>query len=224
MDKVNLAGFLVNLCLIIVLSIVITGCLPTIESKPDVGGLSTIVEGRVIDFYTQEGIKGVPVVISDEDSEALPWEWSDTYYDTIYTDSIGYYRYAFLNEIGRDYYVLPQSTELYYNQHCGRLILEGKLNTYSPLYKPYRLLNIHIVNNLKKWTYLYYWNPIGEYTIPQHSQFNGFEVDTIFLMKFVPDQDIGLNFIKSNRADNIDENFQINFNYENKDTSICIDY
>lgn len=230
MDNDNHAGHFVNLCSIIVLSIGLTSCLPLFDTKPDVGSLSTIVEGRVTDFYTQNGIMGIPILIEDFDSEAEFWEMSYTYYDTIFTDSVGYYRYEFLNKVGRDYNVRPQSTDSYYdNQYWLSSIIEGKLNKYSFLYKPYRNLLIHFVNKQKRWSSIFFWNPISPHTIPQHANFDRLDIDSLFLMKFVPDQDIELNFCKSNGnavqgSDIQSECFQLNVNFENKDTSIYIEY
>lgn len=226
----NHARLFVNLCLLMVLSIVITGCLPLFEFPPDVGGLTTNVEGRVVNFYTNEGIMGIPILIEDEDSEADPWEWSNTYYDTTYTDSIGFYAYEFINEVGRRYTIRPQSTALYYNQHKANSIVEGKLNSYSFIYKPYSNLFIHIVNKFKVWPHFFISNHTGEYTYSEDINLGGFDVDTIFQMRFVPDQYIELHASKNDCNIGMScpnykhEEFNLKFNYKNKDTTMLIEY
>lgn len=226
MDLDNYIRFFVNLCSILVLTIGTIGCQPFLETKQDIGGLSTVVEGQVTDIYTHVGIMGVPIVIEDFDTEAS--FWGVGYYDTIYTDSVGYYKYEFVNEVGHGYYVLPQSTDLYYdNQQWSYNIVEGKLNTKSFLYKPYRKLSIQIVNKLKKWPRFSIRSENQHYLRPY--SFDIIKSDTILKAKFVPDVDIKMSINKDNdKYGNVDEykleKLNFIFNCGNRDTLIYIEY
>jgi hypothetical protein len=198
------------------------------EPVEDVGGLSTVVNGNVTDWYTQVGIMGVPIIIVDEDSEADFWEMRYTYFDTVYTNSLGYYRYEFVNKVGRYYYVNPLSTDLYFNnQKWTFSIDEGVDNRIDFAYKPYNKLSIQIVNKHKKWSRFYINS--GDSKIIILHDFGYIKADTIIETKFVPDIKTNLGIYMDNDKYGIAdeykyEKYSIPFYCGNRDTSVYIEY
>lgn len=82
-------------------------------------GQLTIVDGQVADYYTNTGIPNVMLVFVNEDSNSDPFAYSHTYYDTIFTDSLGKYHYEFVNDTLRSYFIEPISNEQYYSIRSG---------------------------------------------------------------------------------------------------------
>lgn len=213
--------------LLILTTVLITSACNLIDlTPPDNGGLTTVVDGLVIDNYTHKGISDVPIIIEDEEANYFPPANTDTFYDTIITDSAGYYRYEFVNKIGRNYNIYPLSTSTYYNNDYFHHINEGEQVSYNFLYKPYRNLRMTITNKQKVWSRFDIYSVDQKLVIPW--DFNTIIVDTILSMRIVPDVDIKFKVSKSSgqygNADYKSESSFLNFNFRNKDTILNIDY
>lgn len=205
----------------------LVGCVP---EKEDIGGLATIIQGRVQNLYSGEAIVVFPVVIKDEDADAGLFQWQFNYYDTVFTDSAGYYRYEFVNEVGCDYILQSAMTSDYYpSPNKEYRIVEGSDNTFNLSYKPYRNLWLRIVNKDKVWLRFSILNRRYHTTIPTGVFLDGLNIDTLVLMKFVPDLDIELSVMKINgNPDDVDafkkESYYFLFNVGNKDTTLYFEY
>lgn len=215
-----------GIILSILITLLITSACTFLDTPSDIGGLTTVVDGLVIDNYTHIGISGVPIIIEDDESDYFPPAYHSVYYDTIYTDSVGYYRYEFINKIGRQYTLIPLSTALYYKNSSSRNIDEGEQNAYYFLYKPYRNLRMIIVNKQKKWSHFHIFSVDQQIIIPW--DFETIMTDTILSMKFVPDVNIKFSVYKSfgtyGNADYKSEIYYLNFNFGNRDTTLTIEY
>ena len=210
----------------ILVTLLITSACTFLDTPTDVGGLTTVVNGLVIDNYSHLGIAGVPILIEDEESDYFPPASTFTYYDTIYTDSVGYYRYEFINKIGRRYTLRPLSTALYYNNGYSHQIDEGKQNAYYILYKPYRNLRFLIENKQKIWSHFRIYSVDQQLVIPW--DFETIIADTMISMKFVPDVNIKFSVFKTfgtyGNADYKSESSFLNCNFGNRDTTVIIEY
>lgn len=196
------------------------GCDLGYEDKP---GLSTIVKGRITDYYTHRGIRGVKFAFVDRKRNAYLFGLSDTRTDTIHTDTFGYYCYEFITETMRDYAIEPKSTNGYYYDDWGRYIVEGSVNTNNFTYKPYYKLHLKLINKYKYWDLVdiadYMTDPISGISL------RGTEIDTVVDLRIVPDEKNKFNIhLNKNKGYQYTDDALTFYLTGTKDTTIVLIY
>lgn len=153
----------------------------------DKTGQLTIIDGRVADYYSNVGIPDVMMLFINEESNTDPMVFQHLYYDTIYTDSSGQYHYEFVNDTMRTYTIMPRPSEQYFSTTNESRIKEGKVNTCNFLFKHYRILKLHVVNQQKKWTRISISNAPIRSQINQTYVLRGIDTDTLLDFKIIPE-------------------------------------
>ncbi|MBN1115802.1 MAG: hypothetical protein JXA77_01250 [Bacteroidales bacterium] len=158
----------------------------------------TSVEGYVTDYYSKEPIAEIPLKITESKYFCYP---SCDVYDTVFSNSDGYYYYDFFNTEDRTYKIEILQTETYYSSFQERIAI-GKTNTLNFDIKPFKnlTLNFHNESNTFNWLSVY------SYINDSEFKCNPCEGLEVFDYKIVPeirnDFYIGLvHYDEENKAD-----------------------
>lgn len=123
--------------IVIYIFLLLTGC------DSDLSNQHTPIEGYVTDYYTDEPISGVPILVTNHFNPFLG-EGGTYFLDTLTTSTKGYYFFEFYNDSDRYYTVEPLFSEYYYSSKAI-IIDEGENNSINFSLKPFNMLNIKFI-------------------------------------------------------------------------------
>lgn len=141
----------------------------------------TSVQGTVSDYYTQQPLAGISVVVR-ESSICFLCPEDQIVLDTIITDVSGYYYYEFYNDTDRFYNVETLKSEFYFSSNPQK-VYEGKETTVNHLVKPYKTINV----SLQKQMGLFNQFSIYSYTSEDRISISSLKQDTVLKLRMVPE-------------------------------------
>lgn len=180
----------------------------------------TSVEGTVSDYYTQQPLAGISVIVrKDSNCFMCP----DIVLNTIIADELGYYYYDFYNDTNRVYHVETLKSELYFFSNPYKII-EGKENTIDIAIKPYKTLNVSLQEQMG----LFNQFSIYSYTSEDRISISNLYQDTVLKLRMVPEYrnvfSIGLHHLSIEHG--VDTSYTILYEIEagRNDTTIIWNY